>query len=60
MIKMKIRIIKNENKSINGKHNIQKVTSELLDELLGRWEVLKEFRGHVIDDALIEHLLRHH
>jgi len=40
--------------------NIQEVTKELLDELWTLWEVLAEFEGHSIDNALIAHLLKHH
>ena len=39
---------------------IQKVTGDMIKDLRGRWELLAEFSGHVIDDALIAHLEKHH
>ena len=38
----------------------QEVTSEMIKDLRGRWELLAEFSGHVIDDALMAHLEKHH
>ena len=34
--------------------------TELLQDLRDRWELLAEFTGHQIDDALISHLIKHH
>lgn len=36
------------------------VTSDLLEDLMSRFEVLAEFIGHKIDDNLIKHLIKHH
>ena len=30
------------------------------EEMISRFELLEEFFGHRIDDALIEHLVKHH
>ena len=38
----------------------QEVTTELIKDLKGRWELLAEFEGHIIDDGLIAHLQKHH
>ncbi|XP_063690686.1 pentraxin fusion protein-like [Bolinopsis microptera] len=38
----------------------KEVTTELLEDLRDRWEQLAEFRGHLLDDALIAHLSKHH
>ena len=32
----------------------------MIADLRGRWELLAEFSGHVIDDALIAHFEKHH
>ena len=36
------------------------ITDNMVEEMKGRWELLKEFTGHVIDESLIEHLINHH
>ena len=38
----------------------QEIETELLQDLRDRWELLAEFTGHQIDDALIAHLSKHH
>ena len=32
----------------------------MIEDLRGRWELLAEFTGHTIDNALIAHLMKHH
>lgn len=36
------------------------ITGNLMDELRNKFEVLEEFIGHKIDEALIKHLIKHH
>ena len=36
------------------------VSEDMVEGMKSRWELLKEFNGHVIDESLIEHLVQHH
>ena len=37
-----------------------KVTDEIIGKLLEPWKILFEFQGHTIDEALVNHLRKHH